>query len=206
MPCWSALLDAPLNDRSQLPACCACLRAEFPLHRNLLYGQFYVLLLVLIVAACWTYLRKYYVLAGALVAVAAACKIFPVLLFVFFLQRRSWRALASGVVTGLAAVAVSVAVFGWNLHRTYLHEILPWTLHGEGMPPYVTSSASISSVLHYLFLTEPQWNPHPWHYSPFWVFAVAAYVANVSAGALPCCSSARMTAREIGFCWSGRRC
>ncbi len=141
---------------------------SFPLHRNLLYGQFYVLLLVLIVAACWTYLRKYYVLAGALVAVAAACKIFPVLLFVFFLQRRSWRALASGVVTGLAAVAVSVAVFGWNLHRTYLHEILPWTLHGEGMPPYVTSSASISSVLHYLFLTEPQWNPHPWHYSPFW--------------------------------------
>jgi hypothetical protein len=65
----------------------------------------------------------------------------------------------------LAAAAVSVAVFGWNVHRTYLHEILPWTLHGEGMPPYVTS-ASISGVLHRLFLSEPQWNPHPWHSSP----------------------------------------
>jgi hypothetical protein len=139
---------------------------SFPLHRNLLYGQFYVLLLLLLVAACWAYLRGRTGLAGTLVAIAAACKIFPVLLFIFFLQRRDWRALLWGAVTGLAAVAVSVAVFGWNLHRTYLLQVLPWSLHGEGLPPYATASASISSVLHYLFLAEPQWNPHPWHNSP----------------------------------------
>jgi hypothetical protein len=139
---------------------------SFPLHRNLLYGQFYLLLLLFIMAGCWAYLRGYYVLAGALVAIAAAAKIFPVLLFIFFLQRRAWRALLSGAVTGMACLSVSVAVFGWNLHRTYLHEILPWTLRGEGLPPYVTASASISSVLHYLFLAEPQWNPQPWHNSP----------------------------------------
>jgi Glycosyltransferase family 87/WD40-like Beta Propeller Repeat len=138
---------------------------SFPLHRNLLYGQFYVFLLMLIVAACWAYLREYYVLAGALVATAAACKIFPILFFAFFLQRRSWRALISGVVAALAATALSIAVFGWNVHRTYLHEILPWALHGGGLQPYGVS-ASLSGVLHYLFLSEPQWNPHPWHYSP----------------------------------------
>lgn len=33
------------------------------------------------------------------------------------------------------------------------------------MPPYVMN-ASISGILHRLFLTEPQWNPHPWHFSP----------------------------------------
>ena len=139
---------------------------SFPLHRNLLYGQFYLLLLLLIVAGCWAYLREYYVLAGALVAIAAAAKIFPVLFFIFFVQRRAWRALVAGTVTGLASLAVSVAVFGWNLHRTYLHEVLPWTLRGEALPPYVAASASISSVLHYLFLAEPQWNPQPWHSSP----------------------------------------
>ena len=138
----------------------------FPLHRNLLYGQFYLLLLLLIVAACWAYLREFHSLAGALVAIAAACKVFPVLLFIFFLRRGNWRALIYGALTGLAALAVSVAVFGWNLHRTYLHQVLPWTLHGEGLPPYATGSASLSSVLHYLFLAEPQWNPHPWHNSP----------------------------------------
>jgi Glycosyltransferase family 87/WD40-like Beta Propeller Repeat len=139
---------------------------SFPLHRNLLYGQFYLLLLVLIVAGCWAYLREYYVLAGVLVALAAAAKIFPVMFFIFFLQRRAWRALVAGAVTGLASLVVSVAVFGWNLHRTYLHELLPWTLRGEALPPYVAASASISSVLHYLFLAEPQWNPQPWHSSP----------------------------------------
>jgi hypothetical protein len=137
---------------------------SFPLHRNLLFGQFYVLLLLLIVAACWSYLRGFHLLAGALLALAAVCKVFPVLLFVFFLQRREWRALASGAVTGIVAIALSVAVFGWNVHRTWLFEVLPWVLRGEGLQPYAPS-ASISGVLHRLFLSEPQWNPQPWHSS-----------------------------------------
>ena len=65
----------------------------------------------------------------------------------------------------MAAVSVSVAVFGLNVHRVWLYEILPWTLHGEGLQPY-TTNASISGVLHCLFLSEPQWNPHPWYSSP----------------------------------------
>ncbi|HEV2708955.1 MAG TPA: glycosyltransferase 87 family protein [Edaphobacter sp.] len=138
---------------------------NIPLYRNLEFGQFYVLLLLLIVAAAWAYSRGHRALAGALVAIAAACKIFPVLFFVFFLQRRDWRALIWGAITGVAAACVSVAVFGWNVHRTYLLEILTWALHGEAMPPYVPT-ASISGVLHRLFLFEPQWNPHPWHSSP----------------------------------------
>ncbi|MGB6689837.1 MAG: glycosyltransferase 87 family protein [Terracidiphilus sp.] len=139
---------------------------SFPLHRNLLYGQFYIVLLVLIAGACWAYLRGHHALAGVLVAIATACKLFPALFFIFFLRRRAWRALASGAITGAGCAAASVAVFGWNVHRTYLREILPWALRGEGLPPYATASASISSVLHYLFLAEPQWNPHPWRNSP----------------------------------------
>lgn len=139
---------------------------SFPLHRNLLYGQFYILLLLLIVAACWSYLRGWRSIAGALLAIAAVCKVFPVLLFVFFLQRREWRVILSGVIAGLAAIAISIAAFGWNAHRTWLLQILPWVTRGEGMPPYTVSSASFSSLLHRLFLFEPQWNPHPWHTSP----------------------------------------
>lgn len=136
-----------------------------PFYRNLEYGQLYVLILLLVVAACWAYLRGYHGMAGGLVAIAVACKIFPILLFVFFLQRRDWRALAWGAITGIATVVISIAIFGWNVHRTYLREILPWALHGGGLQPY-QAGASISGVLHYLFLSEPQWNPHPWHYSP----------------------------------------
>lgn len=136
-----------------------------PLYRNLEYGQLYVFLLLLIVAGCWAHLRELDALAGGLIAIAAACKIFPVLLFVFFLQRRKWSALMGGAITGVAAAVASIAVFGWNTQRTYLQEILPWALHGGGLEPY-QAGASISGVLHALFLSEPQWNPQPWHYSP----------------------------------------
>ena len=138
---------------------------SFPLYRNLQFGQFYVVLLFFLVAACWAYLRNFRALAGALVGIAAACKIFPVLFFVFFLQRRAWRSLLWGAIAGAGALALSVAAFGWTVHRTYLSEILPSTLRGEAMPPYVPN-ASISGLLHRLFLAEPQWNPHPWHFSP----------------------------------------
>ena len=179
---------------------------SFPLHRNLLYGQFYLLLLLFIVAGCWAYLRGYHVLAGVLVAIAAAAKIFPVLFFIFFLQRRAWRALLAGAVTGMAALAVSVAVFGWNLHRTYLHEILPWTLRGEGLPPYATASASISSVLHYLFLAEPQWNPQPWHNSPLCYALLQPTLQLLAlAPAILLIRRQRPHSRPES-CWSGPRC
>jgi glycosyl transferase family 87/WD40 repeat protein len=139
---------------------------SIPLQRNLLYGQFYVFLLVLIVAACWCYVKEYYVLSGALIAVAAASKIFPVLLVVLYLRRRNWRAFTSFAATGIGTAALSIAVFGWNVHRTYMQQVLPWALHGEAMPPYIPSASSISGLLHYLLLPEPQWNPHPWHNSP----------------------------------------
>ena len=135
-----------------------------PLYRNIEFGQFYIVLLFLLVAACWSYLRKSYGLSGALIAIAAAAKIFPLVFLFFFLQRRAWRALAAAAIVASATIALSIAVFGWNVHRTYLDEILPAALHGEAMPPY-KAAASLSGLLHVLFLPEPQWNPKPWHSS-----------------------------------------
>ena len=135
---------------------------SFPLHRNLLYGQFYILLLLLLTAACWAAQRGRGRLAGSLVGLAAAFKIFPAVFLFYFLRKRNWSALAAAVVTMAAAAAVSVAVFGWPMHRAYLLQVLPWTLRGEALPPYTLASASLSSLLHRLFIAEPAWNPHPW--------------------------------------------
>lgn len=137
---------------------------NFPLYRNLLYGQFYIFLLLLLLTACLCYLRGKRAVAGSLVGIAAVCKVFPLLLFVVFLRRRDWRSLTAGMVTGTAAITLSCAVFGINVHRTWLEEILPWVMRGEGLGTY-RATPSISGVLHYLFLSEPQWNPHPWHTS-----------------------------------------
>lgn len=140
--------------------------ACFPLHRNLEYGQYYILLLAMLVGACVAHQRGRTALAGALIALASATKIFPIIFLLYFLRRREWRAICAALLTGTATALISVQFFGWSMHRTYLNSVLPWTLRGEVLPPYVLSSSSISSLLHRLFLYEPQWNPHPWHSSP----------------------------------------
>jgi hypothetical protein len=73
---------------------------SLPLHQNFLLGQFYLFLLVLIVGACWTYLRNFPVLAGILVAIAAACKVFPVFLSFFTTPILACSLFRSGHVAG----------------------------------------------------------------------------------------------------------
>jgi hypothetical protein len=137
---------------------CSC----FPLHRNLLFGQYYILLLAMIVFGCWAYVHRRYALAGSLVALAAATKIFPVVFLFYFLRKKNWTALAASLCALAIMAAISLQVFGWSMHRTYLEVVLPATLRGEALPPYTLASSSISTLLHRLFIYEPQWNPHPW--------------------------------------------
>jgi hypothetical protein len=144
----------------------------FPLHRNLMYGQYYILLLGMLVAACWAYGERRSGMAGALIGLATLTKIFPGVFLIYFLRKRDGRALASAAITLAFGAAISVAVFGWPMHRYYVQTVLPWTLRGEALPPYLLSAASLSTLLHRMFLYEPQWNPHPWHHAPL-VFAVA---------------------------------
>src|SRR5882757_1977517 len=86
---------------------------SFPLHRNLLYGQYYILLLGILTAACWAAQRQRNYLAGALVALGIAVKVFPILLTLYFLKKKDWRALFACLLTGAVSARVSVTVFGW---------------------------------------------------------------------------------------------
>jgi hypothetical protein len=165
-----ALLLGSITGLSPLQIACIFL-LSFPLHRNFLYGQYYVLLLGLLTAALWCAQRRRNYTAGALVGLGAAIKVFPILLTLHFLRRKNWAALSACLVTGCLAALASTAVFGWSLHRTYLLQVLPWTLRGEALDPYNLASSSLSSVLHRLFIFEPQGNPHPALNAP-WLFAI----------------------------------
>jgi hypothetical protein len=144
---------------------------SFPLHRNLLYGQYYIVLLGILTAACWAIQRQRNRMAGSLIAVGVAVKIFPVILALHFVRKKNWEALLAGLFTGILCLLVSISVFGWSLHRTYLVQVLPWTLRGEVLDPYNLASSSLSTLLHHLFIFEPQWNAHPALNAP-WLFAV----------------------------------
>ena len=143
----------------------------FPLHRNFLYGQYYVVLLGILTAACWAVQRQRNYLAGSLLALGVAVKIFPVILALHFVKKKNWAALIACLFTGILCAVASISVFGWSLHRTYLFQVLPATLRGEALDPYNLTSSSLSSLLHRLFIFEPQLNAHPALHAP-WLFVV----------------------------------
>jgi Glycosyltransferase family 87/WD40-like Beta Propeller Repeat len=144
---------------------------SFSLHINFLYGQYYVLLLFLLTLSCWLYVRQRRFLSGVVVGLAAGLKIFPILYLIYFLRKRDLRAFAGGLAGTFSTAVVSIFVFGWELHRTYLVQVLPSVLRGEGLDPYNLSAASLSSLLHRLFIYEPQLNQHPAINAP-WLFAM----------------------------------
>jgi hypothetical protein len=144
---------------------------SFPLHRNLLYGQYYIVLLGILTAAFWAIQRQRNRMAGSLIALGVAVKIFPVILVLHFIRKKNWEALLACLLTGILCLLVSVWVFGWSLHRTYLLQVLPWTLRGEVLDPYNLVSSSLSTLLHRLFIFEPQLNAHPALHAP-WLFVI----------------------------------
>jgi hypothetical protein len=143
----------------------------FPMHRNFLYGQYYIVLLLLLTAALWLYIRDRRLSAGVLLGIGFGLKIFPVLFLLYFARKRDWRAAVGLVLGGFATIAASIAAFGAPLNRLYATQVLPWALRGDAMDPYNLVSSSLSSLLHRLLILEPEWNPHPVAHAPV-LFAV----------------------------------
>ncbi|MBA3915370.1 MAG: DUF2029 domain-containing protein [Acidobacteriales bacterium] len=137
-----------------------------PLRSNFLCGQYYVVLLFLICLAYWSHCRGHSVASGASVALAAAFKLFPGLILIYFVWKKNWRAVAGFMGGGCLAFAMSVACFGWELNRVLLTEVLPRAARGEIIDPFAPQWNSLVSLWHRLFLFEPQLNPMPWTNSP----------------------------------------
>lgn len=77
-----------------------------------LWGQFDMIVVALLCAAMAASIRARSALAGVLLGLAAAAKVTPLLFLCAFAVRRDWRALAAGVATIVALMAVSCALLG----------------------------------------------------------------------------------------------
>lgn len=96
-----------------------------PLRQQVNHGQFNLLLLLLFLAIWLTSRVGQQRLAGVLLAVATAVKLFPGLIFVYFALRREWRVVSVGVVSTLAIGIAAGYAFGWESYRTYIFEVVP---------------------------------------------------------------------------------
>ena len=133
-----------------------------PLRQNFLFGQYYVLILLLICLAYFAMVRGRKSWAGVPLAGSAWLKVFPVFFLILFLRKRDWRAAAGLISAGAALAVLSLLMFGWNVHKILLLEVLPSAMHGDLLGPYVLDWNSFTALCHRFLLAEPELNPAPW--------------------------------------------
>lgn len=148
-----------------------------PLWEHMRQGQLNLVLLLLL-TGMWASERSGRPrLAGVLLGLAAAIKLFPGFFFIHYAMRRRWRVVAAGAATLAATAALASFCLGRGIHRTYFLEIVPriaWFRSGW-------NNASISGFWGKLFDPVPA--------EKHWLFATRALVRSPSlayAGTLLC--------------------
>ncbi|MFK7778785.1 MAG: glycosyltransferase family 87 protein, partial [Gimesia sp.] len=96
-----------------------------PLQQTLIQGQPNLLLTLLIVGAWRAGKSGKPTVSGMCIGLAAAVKIYPAYLFLYFLVRRDWRAIKGGIISFTLITLLTVAVFGIDAYREYLTIVLP---------------------------------------------------------------------------------
>jgi len=137
-----------------------------PLHVDFLFGRHYVLVLLFICVAYYGFCLGHQRTCGVMLAAAAALKLFPALFVILFIWKRNWRAVAGFVLGAIAFTAVSLFLFGIDVHRVFLYEVLSQAPRGDWLGPYVLSQNSFITLWSHLFLIEPELNPFPLINSP----------------------------------------
>jgi hypothetical protein len=103
-------------------------------------GQWNLFLLLLVTGAWAADRTGRPGLAGSLLGVATAIKLFPGLFLVYFALRRRWSLVTSGIITLSALTGATAAVLGVDSYRVYCGEVLPeiqWFRVGWSNPSLV---------------------------------------------------------------------
>jgi uncharacterized membrane protein len=96
-----------------------------PATYNYWHGQMNPVILLLLALAFQSWVRGREVRCGALLGLAAAIKLSPLVLVVLLLRRRWWRGAAAMVGTAAASVLVAVPFIGVSGVRTFADTVLP---------------------------------------------------------------------------------
>ena len=118
--------------RSELLCLAVVMTTFFPLASSVLTGTMNSLLLLLLTGAWAGWQRRKDLLSGVLVGSAAVFKLFPLALLPYLAWRRHWKLLGAVGLTGLAGLALGLAVTSFDHNLYYFHDMLPHLAAGTG--------------------------------------------------------------------------
>ena len=98
--------------------------------QQMIQGQLNLLLLLLIAAAWAADRSSRPILSGTLMGVAAAVKLFPAYMGLYYLVRRDWRAVAGMGVSFVTLNGITAIVMGTRTYRDYFGHVVPTVREG----------------------------------------------------------------------------
>lgn len=113
---------------------------------NFQYGQFHLIVVMVAIAGLVAVERGRDAVGGGLLAFAALTKLFPGLLLLMLITRRKWRALGWAAVSGVALVALSVAVVGTQPWVAFFNHHIPALADGSAFA-FDTAWPEMRSIL-----------------------------------------------------------
>lgn len=96
-----------------------------PLLDHLRWGQVQLPLLLLLTGAWWAVRHKREWLAGALLGIAIAIKVYPVLMLAPLLARRQWSLCAVAIATAGGVLALGYTIVGWDQALVFVQVVMP---------------------------------------------------------------------------------
>lgn len=103
-----------------------------PATYNLWHGQMNPIIFLLLALALREWVRGRQTWCGALIGIAAAIKLAPVVLLVLFVRRRWWRGMAAGAGVVALSAGAGIAAFGVHTMSEYIHSVLPVLSRDDG--------------------------------------------------------------------------
>jgi hypothetical protein len=161
-----------------------------PFWHQMIHGNLNLLLLALLTGT-WAAARAGRPgLAGAALGTAAALKLFPAFLAVYFLARREGKVLKVAAATLAALTLLTAAILGTEAYRTYLGEVLPHTAER-----YRAAWFNLSLAGFWAKLFDPQTGDRGMHLTPLLASRPLAHAAFAASAILVAAVVARVAAR-----------
>jgi hypothetical protein len=112
------------------------------------FGQLDIVILALAAAALLAVRTERDGVSGAWIGIAASIKVYPLLLVVPALARRRWRTFIGMLAASTVVAVLSIALFGWHVHRQFIVEVLPRTGVTTGWVENQTFNGWLNRILH----------------------------------------------------------
>lgn len=167
---WAVVLAGPKmlgvkrpRAASLMAACFAA--SSFTMYRQMTAGQMNIVTAALIVAAAWAFRRRREGALGSMLALGFGWKIAPALMIAALAPMRRWRALAWGIGLSLALLAISAALYGWQINSSAI-KMMPQMGYGKSTwsefgAQFYRDPANMApnALMHHLFTFNPFTTP-----------------------------------------------